>query len=107
MKNNNLLRTATLFSFIILLSGFVAFKGGAFDNYVSENAYPNEKRSGMPTDSPTPKKTVKKKSPEMMSSSKSMVLSHEDIKIDTAKAPAQKQNANQSQSKETAKKQPK
>ncbi len=109
MKKNTFTKAITLTSFIVLLSGFVAFKGGAFDNYLSanENEYPNHQPSDMPLDSPTPKKNVqkKKKNPDMMYSSKSMVLTDQELMIGDAKDSSQKKQNHSA--KDSLKKDPK
>ncbi|MDZ4663900.1 MAG: hypothetical protein SGJ15_03385 [Bacteroidota bacterium] len=111
MIKNNLIRSVTLLSFIVLLSGFVAFKGGAFDNYLSANnsVYPDHQTTDMPIDSPTPKKNVqkKKKNPDMMYSSKSMVLTDQEFFIGDPKDSVQKKEVKQTSSKDSLKRSPK
>lgn len=61
MKTSLFAKTATLSSFVLLLSGFVAYRAGTFEEFLS-NANPAQPErlnpAGMPIDSPPPKKVV-------------------------------------------------
>lgn len=87
MKKSVLTKTLTLTSFIVLLSGFVAFKNGSFDKILGYEdkvllpPYSNSRENNI-LQVDTPDKTVKKESPDIMYSSKMMVLPEQKIKFE-------------------------
>lgn len=90
MKKSKTIKILTLFSFIILLSGFIAYKSGTFDKYFNnENDGPQTLNSEQVINSelvPVDTSTVKqmdtiKVNPTMMSTSKSLILVDQKIKF--------------------------
>ena len=90
MKKSKTVKTLTLFSFIILLTSFIAFKAGTFDKYFKhESERPQTLNSEqainsgvIPVDTPTVKKVdTIKVNPTMMSTSKSLILLDQKIKF--------------------------
>lgn len=88
MQKSRIVKTLTLFSFIFLLTSFIAFKEGAFDNYFNQknrssrtlnSEKPNE-IGVMPIDTPPAEKVdTVKVNPTMLSTSKSMILLDQKI----------------------------
>jgi len=90
MKKNTFTKALTLCSFVVLLSGFVAFKNGSFNELLSENnvsAYPNFHQLYFPPDSPMTVPSRYVGSPEMLSSSKSLVLPERRLKFESIQFP--------------------
>jgi hypothetical protein len=106
MKKNTFTKALTLCSFVVLLSGFVAFKYGSFDELLNEkqtSANTAGSQLYFPTDSDSTKKNKKssnsknpttttntRQSPNIMPSSKSMMLPEKKIEFDTTKKTEQK-----------------
>ncbi|MFL5728216.1 MAG: hypothetical protein ACJ75J_01910 [Cytophagaceae bacterium] len=90
---SNLVKALTLTSFALLMSAFVAYRSGAFDQFFSGDvaeAQNYEADGAMPLDSPDVKKADSlRESPAMLPTSKSMILidktSLKHLNTDTSK----------------------
>ena len=89
MKKSKTLKSLTLFSFVILLTGFITFKTGTFDKYLktdSEVEIRENKRLGnsesMQVDTPSVKTVdTTRFNPTMLSTSKSGIVIDQKIKF--------------------------
>lgn len=74
MQPNRILKIVTLTAFSLLMTGFVAYRSGAFTSTNPSNLSSSSTGMEFPVDSPPPKANMSPSQVEMMSSSKSAII---------------------------------
>ena len=81
MQSSKFIRAITLSGFVILMTGFVAYRSNLFEKYMEADNNRSILKSKLINDPVIDSPVVEKKDPAMMSTSKSMILIDDKIKI--------------------------